>query len=178
MKFLLVLLLSTVMYNTEALAQKHKDSLVHYNNSICFELGGPALIYSMGYERTWFRTPNFSAISSAGFSYIPDGITMIYIEPGILRHFKNVALELGLAINRYEEQTQNGSSFATPSGIAEVFYLTARAGVRFFSKNQHLHYRLGITPLIELHNNENPNGLPKENKFHFWANVFTVGYRF
>ncbi|MES2479194.1 MAG: hypothetical protein V4561_08905 [Bacteroidota bacterium] len=157
------------------MAQQKPDSVRHYNNAVYLELGGPALVYSVGYERIWYRNNWFSAISSAGFSFIPDGIQIGYVEPGVLFRDKNLAFEIGVALVSYKENPHNGSQFSTPDGSAKVLYLNARVGARFFSKNQHFHYRIGLTPFMELSNNE---PLSRDNRPHLWLNVFTVGYRF
>lgn len=164
---------------SNSFAQQKSDSVRHYNNALYFELGGPALAYSIGYERTWYHNNWLSAISSAGFSYIPDGITMGYIEPGVLFRDKNLAFEMGLALMSYKERPHNGEKFTTidESGAAKMTTLTARVGARFFTKNQRLHFRTGITPNIEIWNND-PKGWPQDRRIFFWLNVFTVAYRF
>ncbi len=156
---------------TTCLAQQKPDSVRHYNNAVYFELGGPTLAYSLGYERTWYHNNWFSAISSVGFSYIPDGITMGYVEPGVLFRDKNLAFEMGVALMSYREQSDYGTQ------VSRMRTLTARVGARFFTKNQRLHFRTGITPNIEIWNND-PKGWPQDRRIFFWLNVFTVGYRF
>lgn len=172
-------MLTILIYNLSCKGQNKIDSVRHYNNAVYFELGGPTLIYSLGYERTWYHNNWFSAISSVGFSYIPDGITMGYIEPGVLFRDKNVAFEMGLALMNYKERPHNGSKFNTidESGAAKLTNLCARIGARFYTKNQHVHFRVAITPMKEIWNND-PNYWTKDKPFLFWLNVFTVGYRF
>ena len=178
-KNIVSLFLTMLVYNLNCEAQKKFDSVRHYNNAVHFELGGPALLYSLGYERTWYHNNWFSAISSVGFSYIPDGITMKYIEPGVLFRDKNLALELGVALMSYTERPSSGAQFATSdnSGSAKMLNLSTRIGVRFFTKNQRFHFRTGITPFVEIWNND-PKGWPQDRRLLLWINIFTVAYRF
>lgn len=160
-------------------AQNNPDSVRHFNNAVYLELGGPTLAYSFGYERTWFHNNRIAAISSAGFSYIPNGVTMGYLEPGILFRHKNLALELGIALMNYKERPHHGANFPTSdgSGSAKLLNLSARIGARFFTKNQRFHFRIGILPMKEIWNNELKTLLQDRRPF-LWFNVFTVGYRF
>lgn len=177
-KNIVSLLLAMLVYNLNCKAQNSFDSVRHYNNAIYFELGGPTLVYSLGYERTWYKNNWFTALSSVGFSYIPDGIIMGYVEPGVLLRNKNLALELGVALMSYKERPDNGTQFATSdgSGSAKMLTLSPRIGARFFTKNQRFHFRTGITPSLEIWNND-PSGWPKDNPIFLWLNVFTIGYR-
>lgn len=160
-------------------AQKNPYSVRHFKNAVYLELGGPTLAYSFGYERTWFQNNRIAAISSAGFSYIPDGVTMGYIEPGILFRHKNLALELGIALMNYKERPHHGADFPTSdgSGSAKMLNLSTRIGVRLFTKNQRFHFRTGILPMKEIWNNDLKT-LPQDRRPFLWFNVFTVGYRF
>lgn len=178
-KKLIPILLLAFFFGINCRAQKNPDSVRHFNNAVYLELGGPTLAYSFGYERTWFHNNRIAAISSAGFSYIPNGVTMGYIEPGILLRNKNLALELGVALMSYTERPSNGAQFATSdgSGSAKMLNLNPRVGVRFFTKNQRFHFRTSITPFVEIWNND-PKGWPQDRRLFLWFNVFTVGYRF
>lgn len=166
-----------ILFGVHCHAQKKLDSIRHYNNAVYLEFGGPTLIYSIGYERTWYQQKWFAAMSSVGFSYIPAGITMAYIEPGVLFRHKNIALELGIALMDYTEGQQNEPNSSGGSNIAKTLTLTARMGARFFTKNQRFHFRLGITPIKEIGNNSY-SGNAKDNRPFLWYNVFTIGYRF
>lgn len=172
---LVIMLAFTI--NTKA--QAKLDTIRHHKNAVYLELGGPTLIYSLGYERTWYKNKWFAAVTSVGFSYIPDGITMGYVEPGVLFRDKNVAFEMGIALISYRENSHSGTQFATSdgSGSAKMLTISPRIGVRFFTKNQRFHFRTGITPSLEIWNND-PQGWPKDNRNFFWLNVFTFGYRF
>lgn len=173
------IILFMLVFKINSSAQKKQDSIRHHKNAVYLELGGPTLLYSLGYERTWYKNNWFASISSVGFSYIPDGITMGYIEPGVLFRHKNLALELGIALMNYKERPHHGEQFGTSdgSGAAKMLFLCPRLGVRFFTRNQRLHFRAGITPNSEIWNNE-PKTWHQDRSLYFWANVFTIGYRF
>lgn len=173
-KILVCILLIILFFKSKCSAQKKSDSLHHFNNAVYFELGGPTLAYSIGYERTWYQHRWFTAISSVGFSYIPYGITMGYIEPGVLLRHKSIALEIGIAFMSYRERAPKEWHISSSDGSLN---LSPRIGARFFTKNQRFHFRTGITPFVEIWNND-PKGWPQDRRLFFWLNVITIGYRF
>lgn len=157
----------------QSCAQAAKDSGFRYN-AVYLELGGPAMLYSVGYERTLYHNRRFSAVASVGGGGFP-GVTLLYAEPDALLHLGNFALEAGVAISHYQENFRDG-------GQAFSVFIVPRLGARYYSPNRRWHFRMGITPIIEVSSNEpafNPDNQSWiQQKVSPWANVLTVGYRF
>lgn len=126
------------------------QSLENAPNSVYFELGGNAVVYSMNYDR--LLSESFSA--RIGFMYFPQqtnsSVTVIPIMANYLIGTGNSKIEVGAGLCILSESTPTdgidifGKSWQTKSSMAA----TAVFVYRFQPTNPGLNFRVGFTPLI------------------------------
>lgn len=173
-------LCTLLINNLSAQSSASQDaSLPYHKNAISLQLGGPAIFYDVHYERTLYYHSEFSLVGSLGFCYMPSSkkgeYAMLFpLEFDAIYKMGNFALEGGLALTTDRDKRQYD-----PQGV--MFIIVPRIGVRFFSKNQHWEYRMGVTPIFPL--NSTYEVLPDGSKEYYlpsfpWLNLFSVGYRF
>lgn len=114
------------------------------NNAVYIELGGPAIIYSVNYER---RISDFNirvgvggaAFDGAGYLIAPIGAN--YIGLGSMNHHA----ELGVTAN---------VGFTGVNGGGEVFFASFSpiAGYRFQERDGGFSFRAGIAPIVGVTN--------------------------
>lgn len=155
-------------------AQKITEAKDTYKyNAVYLETGGPALLYSLGYERTLIHSNRLSFLFSIAAAYIPtsEGITMFSIEPDVLFHFKKSAIEVGLAFSFGAEG--GNTDWERYNSSSSAAFLAPRLGYRYSFSNK-CYLRCGITPLFQVYYSVYSG----DSNAHFWMNLCTFGYKF
>jgi hypothetical protein len=159
-----------------AQVQLEQQERPYKSNAVYLELGGPGLIYSLGYEATFYHNRQLSIISGFGMEYlpVPGGGGALYIQPGALYHFgKNGAIEFGLALDYIfegkEERYTDGGSYIT--------CIVPRLGYRCTFHENRVFFRCGLTPIMVMDDSESA-AFSDKGRIIFMVNIATFGIRF
>lgn len=142
-------------------------------NSIQLELGGPAVFYSLNYERILLNSGRLKTAAQVGISYYPPkmGMRDIWIPIGIneIISFGNHHLEAGIGYMPIREALREPDLQVRDWFWSHI--MTGRIGYRYQKPGGHFILRAAFTPVLEI------DILGHGDKFHPLGGV-SVGYSF
>ena len=153
--------------------QEEPTSAFQYKNSVQLELAGPAIFYSLNYERILWNGNRFKTAAQAGISYYPPSVGMrdIWIPIGVNEIFSMGShhIEAGLGYMPVIEASRDEN--LEPREWFWSNLATARIGYRYQKPDGHLILRAAFTPVLEL------ESLSSGDSFHPLGGL-SVGYSF
>ncbi len=168
-----VLLLSLLLTAFALNGQDETSTKFQYKNSVQLELAGPAIFYSLNYERILANGNRFKTAVQAGISYYPPstGMRDIWIPIGVNEIYTMGShhIEAGLGYMPVIEASRDEN--LEPRYWMWSNLLTARIGYRYQKPEGRLIIRAAFTPVLEL------ESLSSGDSFHPLGGA-SVGYAF
>ena len=153
--------------------QEEANMKFKYKNSLQIELAGPAIFYSLNYERILVNGNRFKTSFQAGGSYYPPstGMRDIWIPLGINEIYSlgNHHIEAGLGYMPAIEALRDENLEVLDWYWGNL--MTGRMGYRYQKPGGHLVLRAAFTPVLEL------ESLGTGGNFHPLGGL-AVGYSF
>lgn len=154
----ILLLFSLVASDT--VGQETTVPTAHFErkNSVQLELGGPALFYSLNYERVLLNKPRLKTTGEVGISLIPLDHLYLIVTPAV-----NQLISFG----SHHAEVGAGILFGY-TGIS-YFYIISRIGYRYQRPSARFFFRIRHTPFF----------VESEGIYHYlpWGGI-SLGYTF
>ena len=165
-----IILVSLLMSASSAFCQAESPLIFKYKNSLQFEAGGHAGLYSINYERVFLNKEKYKITGQAGASFAPYGqhgyIAVFPFALNGIRSFEKHHIELG-AGTAFGQYLTSGVAGITKGPVERI---TIRAGYRYQKPDSRFLFRAAFTPLITKY-------APNDISFAPWVGV-AVGYAF
>lgn len=161
---------------TDILLLKHKA----YKNTITAELGGPAGLYTLSYERALITCPpRFQVYAQAGGAYQGYGAFYLMLKGTYQVHNGHYAeLGLGYMLDNYVTNRYFNDKESLLNSL-KGGYLATRLGYRYQKYNSPWSYRASFTPFYLLDRYTGSGGIKLENERRLlpWGGI-GIGYSF
>lgn len=167
------LLLSLLLTALALYGQDETSTKFQNKNSVQLELAGPAIFYSLNYERIIVNGNRFKTAVQAGFSYYPPstGMRDIWIPIGVNEIFSMGSHHIEAGVGYMPVIEASRDEDLEPREWMWSNLMTARIGYRYQKPDGRLIIRAAFTPVFEL------GSIPNGDYFHPLGGA-SVGYAF